>query len=184
MVSLERRRRRLRSAIFSEQLMDAEPCPKLRPDERLDSFSPRRPQAELVASTLNANADIKKRAARMFQLCDLGQRIADIRAPRKFKVISIRQFPNGRQRGMLQHRKLMVAYSLLAGERCHKQLELGCLFFKRGQANYFACNHVCATTSGLSSRSRPLIWSITASGCVDLILNFSTPPGENCAPRD
>ena len=48
MVSLERRRRRLRSAIFSEQLMDAEPCPKLRANKRLDPLSPVNRQQSLL----------------------------------------------------------------------------------------------------------------------------------------
>jgi len=65
-----------------------------------------------------------------------------------------------------------------------KRMGSDCSFVLEKLASYLACSHVCATTSGLNSRSRPLIWSITASGCVDLMLNFSTPPGENCAPRD
>ncbi len=72
----------------------SEPSPKLRPNERLDSLSPRQPPAEHVAFTLNANANIKKRTARVFQRRDLSQRDVCIQAPRKFKVISIRQFPN------------------------------------------------------------------------------------------
>src|SRR5260370_15539292 len=48
---------------------------------------------------------------------------------------------------------------------------------------YFGSSQVCATVSGLNSRSNPLSWSMITSGCVDFRLNLSTPPGENCAPR-
>jgi hypothetical protein len=69
--------------------MAAEPRPELCANKRLDSLSPNQPPAELVVSTFNLNADIKKRTASMFERRDLSQNVVCIQAPRKFKLITV-----------------------------------------------------------------------------------------------
>jgi hypothetical protein len=97
----------------------ARPRPKLRPNKRLDSFSPGQPPAEPVAFTLNSNCDIEKGAACVFQRRDLCQRGVRCSFPWKFKVITAGQFADRAERRLQQRCQFMMSCSLHVGQRCH-----------------------------------------------------------------